>query len=403
MKRYIILTLILVLGILAVAGFAVSPIPAIVAQAAAQPITAANPPAAVSAPRLSTISDLETAYENIYEAVNSSIVTLEVVSNSTSSGVPGLGPLGPQGAQQALGSGFVWDKQGNIVTNNHVIDGADQITVTFADGTTAPGKVVGADPDSDLAVVKVNVTASLLHPVQMGDSTQLKVGQLAVAIGNPYGEQNTLTHGIISALGRSLPVNNGQTQGPSYTIPDVIQTDTPINPGNSGGALLNMQGEVIGVTQSIESQSGASAGIGFAIPSAIVKRVVPVLITSGHFDHPYLGISGSTLTSDLAQAMKLDPGQRGALVGDVTPTGPAGKAGLKGSTQQTTINGLQANVGGDVIIAIDSKPVKTFDDIVAYLASSTQVNQTIILTVLRNGQQQAIKVTLEARPTTPAQ
>ncbi len=303
-----------------------------------------------------------------------------------------------QPTQQALGSGFVWDTAGHIITNNHVIDGATSISVTFSDGTTASAKVVGADPASDLAVVQVNLPASQLHPVQLADSTQIKVGQFAIAIGNPFGEQNTMTTGIISALGRSLPVDNGVAQGPSYTIPDVIQTDAPINPGNSGGVLLNSDGKVVGVTSAIESPVRASSGVGFAIPSAIVQKVVPALIKTGHYDHPYIGISGATLTPSLAQAVGLKTDQRGALVGTITPGSPADKAGLRGGTQQTTIDGAPASIGGDIITAIDGQPVRSFDDLVTYLARSTEVNQTVTLTVLRDGKEQTIKVTLLARP-----
>jgi serine protease Do len=234
--------------------------------------------------------------------------------------------------------------------------------------------------------------------VQVGDSTLIKVGQFAVAIGNPYGEQNTMTTGIISALGRSLPVDNGAAQGPSYTIPDVIQTDAPINPGNSGGVLLNAAGQVVGVTSAIESPAGTSAGIGFAIPSAIVQKVVPALIKTGRYDHSYIGISGTTLTPSLAQAMGLKADQRGALVSGVTAGSPAAKAGLRGSTQQATVDGLSALVGGDVITAINGQPVKNFDDLVSYLARSTEVNQTVTLTILRGGTETTVQVTLSARP-----
>ncbi|MCL4487282.1 MAG: trypsin-like peptidase domain-containing protein [Chloroflexi bacterium] len=401
MKRNILLTLIVVAALLAVVGYAFPTIPSTMASVASQPkVTTLQ--TANTVPQISSLSDLESQYESIYTQVNPSVVMLQVTSQGTAGGLPNLPfnhPQVPGGQQQqALGSGFVWDTQGDIVTNNHVIDGATQISVVFSDGTTTSGKVVGADPDSDLAVVKVNMPASELHPVQMADPTQIKVGQIAVAIGNPYGEQNTMTAGIISALGRSQPVDNGATQGPTYTIPDVIQTDAPINPGNSGGVLLNANGQVVGVTQSIESQSGSSAGIGFAIPGEIVQKVIPALISSGHYDHPYIGISGTSMTSSLAQAMNLNASQRGALVATVVPGGPAEKAGLQGSTQQTTIDGAQTSVGGDVITAIDGQPIKSFDDLTAYLARSTQVGQTVTLTILRHGQQQTVKLTLGARP-----
>ncbi len=305
----------------------------------------------------------------------------------------------------ALGSGFVWDKDGHIVTNNHVVAGATKISVTFYDGTIVPATLVGTDPDSDLAVIKVNMPADQLTPITLGDSTQVKVGQLSVAIGNPYGNQNTMTVGFVSALARSLPTsrNDASSQTGSYTIPDIIQTDTAINPGNSGGVLTDDQGKVIGVTAAIDSQSGSSAGIGFAIPSVIVQKVVPELISSGKYEHTWLGISGRTLIPDFATAMNLKSDQRGILVGDVTSGGPADKAGLKGSTQDFTLDGQTTQVGGDVITAIDGQPVKTFDDLVSYLARSTTVGQTIKLTILRNGQSQDVEVTLAARPAAQAQ
>jgi len=277
-----------------------------------------------------------------------------------------------------------------------VISGAEKIEVTFSDGTIVPATLVGADPDSDLAVVKVNVTADKLHPVQLGDSNAVKVGQLAIAIGNPFGLEGTMTTGIISAVGRSLPADENSTQ--SYTIPDVIQTDAPINPGNSGGVLMDAQGQVLGVTSAIESPVRANAGVGFAIPSAIVNNVVPALIKDGKYVHTWLGISGRTLVPDLATAMKLDAGQRGALVEEIVPNSPAEKAGLHGSSQQVTIEGQTANVGGDVITAIDSQPVVEMNDLIAYLARSTKVDQKVTLTILRDGKQQTLDVTLTARP-----
>ena len=224
---------------------------------------------------------------------------------------------------------------------------------------------------------------------------------MAVAIGNPFGHENTMTVGFVSAIGRSIPADGG-TSSVSYTIPDVIQTDAPINPGNSGGVLVDDQGQVMGVTAQIDSPVRASVGIGFVIPSSIVAKVAPELIKSGHFDHTWLGISGGSLIPDLATAMNLKSDQRGALVNQVTAGSPAEKAGLRASTKQTTINGENVNVGGDVIIAIDNQPVKTFDDLVAYLTSSTSVGQTVTLTILRDGQQQDVKVTLAARPTAEA-
>jgi serine protease Do len=368
-----------------------------------QPVAAVNSaPVSKSAAVIGNVADLEATLEQIYSQVNPSVVAIEVVeSASATSGLPFGHPQLPQGQgqpqAQALGSGFVWDKDGHIVTNNHVVAGADKISVTFSDGTTVPATVVGNDPDSDLAVIKVDYPADQLQPVTLADSTQVKVGQLAVAIGNPFGHENTMTVGFVSAIGRSIPADGG-TGSVSYTIPDVIQTDAPINPGNSGGVLTDDQGNVMGVTAQIDSPVRASVGIGFVIPSSIVGKVVPELIKSGKFEHTYLGISGGSMVPDLATAMNLKSTQRGALVGKVTAGGPAEKAGLHGSDQQTTINGENVNVGGDVIIAIDGQPMKNFDDIVAYLARATTVGQTVTLTILRDGQQQDVKVTLEARP-----
>ncbi len=361
-----------------------------------------------SAAVLGNVSDLEQSLEQIYTQVNPSVVAIDVVEQASGTTTnPFFNNPNQQGPQtqpqaQALGSGFVWDTDGHIVTNNHVVDGATKISVTFSDGTIVPATVVGTDPASDLAVIKVDVPADQLQPVKVADSTQVKVGQLAVAIGNPFGHENTMTVGFVSAIGRSIPADGGASNL-SYTIPDVIQTDAPINPGNSGGVLTDDQGQVMGVTAQIDSPVRASSGIGFVIPSSIVSKVVPELIKSGHYDHSYLGLSGGSLIPDLATAMNLPSTQRGALINQVTPGGPADKAGLQGSTNQTTINGQTVHVGGDVIIAIDGQPVKSFDDIVAYLAGSTSVGQTVTLTILRNGQQQDVKVTLGARPATAPQ
>jgi len=355
-----------------------------------------------------TLSDYEQTLENVYSQVNPSVVNIQVVSQASNSiqtpQLPnnpfGFGNPNSGGVQQALGSGFVWDAEGHIVTNNHVVSGATKITVTFADGTVLDAKLVGADPDSDLAVIQVDST-NLPKPVEVADSSQVKVGQMAIAIGNPYGLSGTMTTGIISALSRSLPVgldNNTIQTGPTYTIPDIIQTDAAINPGNSGGVLVDTQGKLIGVTAAIESSVQANSGIGFVIPSTIVQKVVPVLIKNGSYDHPRLGISGTSMTPDLAQAMNLDAQQKGALVIDVTPNGPADKAGIQGSAKTVTIQGQQTTVGGDVIIAIDGQSVNNFDDLASYLYTNTDVGQTVTLTVLRQGQQEQVKVTLASVP-----
>jgi 2-alkenal reductase len=333
------------------------------------------------------VSGIEMTLESIYTKVNPSVVLIQVV-------LPGS-ILNPGGG--ALGSGFVWDSKGDIITNNHVVDGASSMTVTFYDGTTVDASLVGADADSDLAVIKVNPSGLQLQPVTMGDSSAVQVGQLAVAIVNPFGLENTMTVGFVSAIGRLLPANENAT-GPTYNIPDIIQIDTPINPGNSGGVLLDDAGAVIGVTQSIATSSGSSAGVGFAIPSQIVKQVVPDLISKGHYDHPYLGLTVTSLDPNMAKAMNLPSGQRGALVEAVTSGGPADKAGIQASKTNFTDNGLQVTIGGDVIIAYNGQTVKSSDDLVTMLANSGSVGQKVTLTVLRNGKQIQVQVTLGLRP-----
>ena len=331
-----------------------------------------------AAPIIGSLQDYETTLEQIYQSVNPAVVSIQV--------------------GQGAGSGFVWDTQGHIVTNNHVVGGSDNIQVTFFDGTIRSAELVGADADSDLAVIKVDLPADRLHPVALTSSNEVKVGQLAIAIGNPFALENTMTVGIVSAVGRVLPVEASGSGQASYTIPDIIQTDAPINPGNSGGVLVDDQGRLIGVTAAIASPVRASAGVGFAIPSDIVGRVVPALIETGRYEHTWLGISGASLTPDLAQAMDLPADQQGALIVEVVPAGPADRANLRGSGQELTLNGQQQRVGGDVITAIDGQPIADFSDLVAFLARNTDVGQQITLSILRDGKHQTIKLELAARP-----
>jgi len=389
-------------------------LPSAAQPAASQPQAAANPqlPATGGASQES-IAAQQGTLEDIYTKVNPSVVNVMVTvtssANSQSPNQNGQNPFGfsnPQSqnpVQQGLGSGFILDTQGHIVTNNHVVDGASQVTVTFSDGSSYTATVVGKDPSADLAVIKVDAPADLLVPVTLADSSQLKVGQMAIAIGNPYGLEGTMTVGIVSALGRSIPADLQNTNSPSYTIPDVIQTDAPINPGNSGGVLLNDLGQVIGVTSAIESASGSNAGIGFAIPVNLVQRIVPELIKNGTYQHVYLGISGVTLSSGMAKAMSLPADQRGILIGTVTPGSPAEKAGLLGSQKQVQIDGVDAQVGGDIIVAIDGQPTKRFDDLVSYLFDNTSVGQTVKLDILRNGKQETLSLVLAARPAATVQ
>jgi serine protease Do len=382
-------------------------------------------PVAVSKAQSVVAGDLQSALEKVYEQVNPSVVSIRVRVNAADQlqqtmpslpdlpGLPDLpelpnmpeSPDTPQTPQygQALGSGFVWDEDGHIVTNNHVVDGSDQIYVTFSDGTTLPAKLVGNDPDSDLAVIQIEDTSKVkLQPILVGDSAKAKVGQFVVAIGNPFGLENTMTFGIISAIGRSIPASGESSllsSQPSYTIPDVIQTDAPVNPGNSGGVLLDLDGNLLGVPSQIESPVRASAGVGFAIPAAIVKQVVPTLIETGEFEHAWIGISGGTLTPELAEAMGLPATQRGALVSAVTEGSPAEKAGLVASTKNATINGQEVKVGGDVIVGIAGQPVNEFDDLVTYLAREGKVGDTVELKVIRDGKETSVSLTFAARPT----
>jgi 2-alkenal reductase len=338
----------------------------------------------------------EGTLEQIYEQVGPSVVNIQVVSGGSSTSSRRF-PGAQQGVQEALGSGFVWDQQGHIVTNNHVVSGANQITVTFSDGTEVDAKLVGADANSDLAVIQVDVAADRLHPVTLTDSSQVKVGQMAIAIGNPFGLSGTMTEGIISALSRSLPVGETSQSGATYSIPDIIQTDAAINPGNSGGVLVDSQGQVVGVTSAIQSSTDSNSGIGFVIPSNIVNRVVPSLIKTGKYDHPWIGITGTAMNSDLAKAMNLDANQKGVLVIETASNGPAEKAGLKGSQVQNSASG-QIPVGGDIITAVDGHAVDSSDDLTSYLYSNAQVGQAITLTVLRDGKEMQVQVTLGVLP-----
>ncbi len=292
------------------------------------------------------------------------------------------------------GSGFVYDMEGRIITNNHVVEGAveDGITVTFIDGTIVPASLVGTDPYVDLAVVDVDVASYLLRPIRLGESSKLLVGEGVIALGNPFGLADTMTAGIVSAVGRQMDAPGG------YTIVDVIQTDAAINPGNSGGPLLNMKGEVVGMNTAIISETQQFSGIGFAIPSDTIEREVPTLIEEGRYEHPYLGIRGSGLTPALNELMGLDESTKGALVSEVVDDGPADQAGLKGGTREVTVEGFRIIVGGDVIIGVDGRTVNDFYDLVVYLERTKAPGNTIMLTVLRDNNVLDLDLVLGVRP-----
>lgn len=348
-------------------------------------------------------------YVDLYAKANPSVVSLRVVEKSDTSAsqleqmpnFPNMPTPDPNGMppSQAEGSGIIYDNNGYIITNNHVVAGAQRIIVTFAGLQEADAKLVGADPYTDLAVIKVDSLPSDVTPAILGDSDTLLVGQQVAAIGNPFGQPGSLSTGIISGLGRLLDVDAASQSGGNYSVPDVIQTDAAINPGNSGGPLFNLAGEVIGVNTAIDSPVRASAGVGYAVPVNIVKIVVPQLIKNGKVEHAFLGLSGTSLTGDLAKAMGLDPNTRGVLVASVVDNGPAAKAGLQVNNKKVTIDGVEYEIGGDVITAIDGRTVRVFDDLLGYLLAHKKAGDVVTLTLLRNGKSMDVQVTLGARPT----
>ncbi len=303
------------------------------------------------------------------------------------------------------GSGFVIDKQGHIVTNRHVIEDAEDIEVDFPSGIKSWATLLGTDPDSDLAVLKVDVPEEFLVPVPLGDSDLVSVGQFVVAIGNPFGLSGTMTVGIVSAIGRTLDSERQAPGGGSFSAGDLIQTDAAINPGNSGGPLLNMNGQVVGINRAIQTESfsveggAVNSGVGFAIPVNILRRVAPGLIENGKYDYPYLGISSlneSFWNLKTLEALGLNPNASGAYITDVVRNGPADRAGLRGGQSESAIPGLLT--GGDLIIAIDGFPVDRYDDLISYLFKNIEVGQVVTLTVLRGSEQIDLELTTGARP-----
>ncbi|MBX3012600.1 MAG: trypsin-like peptidase domain-containing protein [Caldilineaceae bacterium] len=341
--------------------------------------------------------DYETAVlKNIYAQVNDSVVFITALAVGSE-----LDPRGEYNFNEddllpaSSGSGFVWDEYGHLVTNHHVVDGVSQLQVTFSDGSVALATVIGIDVSSDLAVLQIDPEGYPLQPVRRGQMAEVAVGMRVVAIGNPFGLAGTMTSGIVSAMNRSIPARN------SFNIPASIQTDAAINPGNSGGPLLNERGEVIGVNAQIRSEVRANSGVGFAIPIAIVERVVPALITDGVYQHSYMGVRGETLSPLCAADLKLDKALRGAYISEVLRGTPAAKAGLRGGSQpsQTKYVGIcPATNNGDVILAINDEPVSSFDDILRYLEYYTSPGDVVTLRVLRAGAERPMAMTLAARP-----
>jgi S1-C subfamily serine protease len=318
--------------------------------------------------------------EALYRQVNPGVVNVQVYI--VSGGVTG----------QAAGSGFVLDEGGHIVTNNHVVADAQRVTVIFYNGIEAEAQIVGTDADSDLAVIQVDTLAEGAHSLPLGDSDQVQVGDWVIAIGNPFTLGGSMSLGIVSAVGRSIPSGVA-----GFVIPQAIQTDAAINPGNSGGPLLNLNGEVIGVNAQIATGgSQANAGVGFAIPVNLVRRVVPVLIQSGEYEWPWLGVKGTSVDLLIQQANHL-PVQQGAYIDAVISGGPAEAANLQSSTGTTQLSGFNVPVGGDVVIEADGNAILNFDDLLSAI-SDKDPGQAIDLTILRNGQRVQITVTLEPRP-----
>jgi S1-C subfamily serine protease len=338
----------------------------------------------------------------LYDKVDQSVV--QVTHNSDTPG------------DSRLGSGFIYDELGHIITNYHVVSGKninEKFDITFIDGTAYEAEVIGVDPFAEIAVLKISLqnnsqVKEKLVPLPIGNFSKVDVGQRIAAVGNPFGLSASITEGIVSGLGRLLPAlspDMSQTplvlDTPAFSIPNIIQTDAAINPGNSGGPLLNMNGEVIGINTAIFSSTGVYSGVGFAIPSYLIQQVVPVLITTGSYQHPYLGVSGMDVNTDIAEIMGLE-NTTGFLVIQVTSGSPAEKSGIRGGSILTEIDGREIELGGDVIIGVDDNPIRKIDDLLSYLEREKKVGEKITLSVIRNGQEQQVDITLAARPTPPA-
>jgi S1-C subfamily serine protease len=369
-------------------------------QVMAQTSTASSAVTTVGKP--SSLSSSPSTLNSIFKQVQNSIVQI-----TSKIPIPTTDQLNPQPQQNstALGSGFIYDKAGRIITNNHVVGDAKIVDVTFVDGNRYTAKVIGTDIYSDIAVIQIQNTTKQqqplppLKPLVIGNSSKLEVGDPVIAIGNPFGLSDTLTTGIVSGIGRLLP----SAGGAGFSIPNAIQTDAPINPGNSGGPLLNMLGEVVGINTAVFSGTGTFSGIGFAVPSNAITKIVPTLIEKGTYPHPYFGAKIATLTSDILQNVTTDlpsaartalSNLKGAYVDTITKNGPADKAGVHGSTTDQ----YSKKHGGDIITAIDGHPIVKSDDLITYIDQHKSVGDNITLTIYRNGHTLDLKATLTARP-----
>jgi 2-alkenal reductase len=397
----VVTAIVLIIGILVGSLFVA---PAMNSRAAASPLPQVAAANNVLMTSNAAADDIVAAFESVLETVHNqampSVVNISVTKAIDTSGLGfdfgnQLPKNHPDFLNQGTGSGFVWDKEGHIVTNNHVVEGATNIEVLFADDTRAPAQLVGTDPDSDLAVIKVNLPASYLQPLRLGDSDKVRVGQLVMALGSPFGQEFTMTSGIVSAAGRLI---RGGHAG--FSIPEAIQTDAAINPGNSGGPLLNRNGEVVGINAQILTESGGSSGIGFAIPINIAQKVVPTLISGDTYQYSWLGISGGEVTADMATFRGLDSQVHGAVVADVLKGGPADKAGLKGRDTTANESSDEFRFSGDIITAINGTPMNGIDDLITYLVAETKPGDKVTMDVIHtDGSKAQVTVTLGQRPT----
>lgn len=328
----------------------------------------------------------------LFEKAESGVVSISVQKNI------GIEISSVQFDDAAIGSGFVYDNQGHVITNNHVVRDAQKIVVTFTNGHSYNAKVVGTDPSTDLAVIKIDIADdgdSVLNPLPLGSSSEIKVGQKIAAIGNPFGLSGSMTSGIVSQIGRLLP-----SESNGFSIPDMIQTDAAINPGNSGGPLLNMYGEVMGITTALLSTTGEFVGIGFAIPSDTASKIIPSLIETGKYDHPWIGITSRNVDPDLADILGLQDA-KGVMIITIVTDSPADNANLRGSDQTKTVDGMEYLIGGDIIVSVDGTEVRTIEDILIHLQREKSVGDAIELEVIRSGnpdKTETITLVLDLRP-----
>jgi S1-C subfamily serine protease len=337
---------------------------------------------------ISLLEAREQHLSNLYDSSLSSIVHIKVIQT-----VPSMGFFSQNQSRRSNGSGFVWDKLGHIVTNYHVVANVDNVEVQFSDGSEFLAKVVGLDPNSDLAVIKLETNDLSFTPLDLGNSNEVNVGNYTFAIGSPFGQEFSMTSGIVSAIKRTVPSQNS-----TFTIPNVIQTDAAINPGNSGGPLLDMNGKVIGINSQIITQNGGNAGIGFAVPVNTAKAIVPTLIKGEKFLYPWIGISGMNLSKNHKKALELEENMDGVMIVDVMIGGPAEKSELKGYQETISDNYNSYPSGGDIILSINEIPISSMNELSSVLFENHSSGETISLSILRDLEKIKVDLELEPRP-----